>query len=69
MAEQREATKDAPKCCFGSCDEPAEFEIHDENDPDPYSGYTQACADHVGHLLGHRVGLENPVDHWNVYAV
>lgn len=44
-------------CCFvgedGDCDAPAEFEIYGVGEGlDPYSNVTEACAKHVGGLLG-----------------
>lgn len=50
------------------CENPATFEIRDMGDSDPYSCYTHACDDHVGHLLGHRVGVpDDAQDLWEVY--
>lgn len=37
-----------PWCCFIPCDKDAEWEIVDGPSTDDY---TQACSDHVGHLL------------------
>lgn len=36
------------RCCFIPCDKPAEYDVIDGCGPDDH---TQACVDHVGHLL------------------
>lgn len=56
-------------CCKPDCFKPAEFEILDLSDPDPYSANTHACAADVGYLLGHRPGLANPENRWEVNAL
>jgi len=38
-----------PHCCFIPCEAEAEFEMHYDT-PDPYDS-SEACADHVGHLM------------------
>ncbi len=55
-------------CCFDNCDKPAEYEIFDNNDPDPYGSYTDSCTDHVGHLLGSIPPVE-PIGPWSVQPI
>ena len=58
-----------PWCCHGGCEADAEFEIHEERgDISHHDNYTQACALHVGALLG-STAEDHPTDHWIVSAI
>lgn len=67
----------APICCFIECEEPAEFVVHTLRNgeglmagPDPYGDVTEACVEHVGHLLGHQPECRNPEEvYWTVRSL
>jgi len=50
------------------CQADAEYEIFDENERRPDCGYTDACAKHVGELLG-SVPPTQPVGPWRVFCI
>lgn len=56
------------QCAAIGCDRPAEFEIYDQQERRPDVGFTDACEDHVGLLLG-SVPPVLPVGPWSVYIL
>lgn len=62
------------QCCYigtdRCCQKTAEYIIRDEADQDPAGSFTEACTEHVGALLGHRLGLADPrFDRWTVIPI
>lgn len=55
-------------CCHVGCGKDAEFVIYDSNDRRPDMGFTDACTDHVGHLLGSVPPVE-PKGPWSVVCI
>ena len=62
-------TDDVMWCCHIDpntqihCHRPATWEAYGEPSQDPYSDYTHACDDHLGHLLEERPHRVAPIPH------
>jgi hypothetical protein len=61
-------------CCYlntngSSCGSAPDFEIHDLGDLAPDSLVLDACAAHLGELVGHDARLEAPRDEWLVRPI
>lgn len=65
-----------PFCCVIGCDADAEYQVRTERrdggiaGPDIYADDTEACAAHVGEMLGHQPGMHAPEEaYWTVVPI
>ena len=61
-----------PEETDGGCPNPADYEIQDLEDSDPYQSITHACTEHVGDMLGHADNgnwKEGDPERWEVRAL
>ena len=56
-----------PYCCHMDCDNDAEFGIYGSSGH--FEDVTEACAEHVGALLGTPMWLEKENEYWAVYPI
>lgn len=58
------------ECCYIGCNYSADFEIIDMAERRPDVGFTLACENHVGALLGHEIDLpEGARNEWSIRAI
>ena len=56
-----------PYCCYLDCQKDAEFSVHGV--PGHFEDVTEACADHVGALIGTPTWREAENESWAVYPI
>ncbi len=57
------------KCQYDRTDHPADFQIFDCSDSDPYTSVTLSCQTHIGELLSHALHVIHPIHEWKVFSV
>lgn len=65
--QHRHRPAKCPWCCYMDCFEDATFSIHGSSGH--FEDITEACADHVGLLLGTPDWLPKNNDHWVVHPI
>jgi len=71
LLERLRAVQKHPRCCEHDCPEDAEFSIHGSSGH--FEDVTEACAEHVGKLLGTPTWLlqggKEENEHWTVHPI